>query len=219
MSTELLTYWVAYLIALTIMGAVAYRYREHTNEPETFIGMVVPVVIPLIQQAFSIDTEETGNGNRPLEPALLLMVVALSSSYFLGNVIAWAVDDKERFWPYYLSFLLWGTSGALTAGLQLRESEEDVLLHAAIVLAFGVLLPMIAVAYISTSPSLAISGDKPSSQTTPRSSPEEQRELRKRVIVFVSVCCTVFGAAMLSNAYQVFYRLFALLFGEPPATG
>ena len=148
MEIEVFTYRVAYAIAMTVMGAVAYRFKQHADEPETFLAMVVPVVIPIAQQAFSVGSGSNTSQVAPLnESSLLLMVVALSSSYFLGSVLAWAIDKKKNrkdqqnvdgdFRPFYVSFILWGALyGGLTVGARIREVNDGLLL----IFSLGVLI-------------------------------------------------------------------------------
>lgn len=135
------TYFMAYVVSITVMVAVSLRFARHHDEPLTFLGMIVPVVIPLVQETFAIE----GSDPSPFLISLLQMVVTLSTSYFLGSALAVAFEVKDdRIWTFYLSFLLWGTSGALIAGERLQSTSETIG-----VFGLGVVLPMMMVAGIS----------------------------------------------------------------------
>ena len=174
MEIEAITYWVAYFVALIIMFAVAYRFKQHSGEPETFLAMIVPMVIPIAQQTFAGDRS---TDHHP-EFSLLLMVVALSSSYFLGSVLALTVEEKEDFWPHYVSFIVWGAGyGGLTVGARLQEVTGSGIAPFGVVFGLGVMLPMLAVAYTAG----ALSG---------------AADMRFRVLRFIIICSGAIGAAM-----------------------
>ena len=197
------SYLVAYLISVIVMVAVAYRFRQHSDEPRTFLAMVVPVVIPVAQQAFSVEALEAPPG----WVALMLMIVVLSTSYFLGSVLNWAVEEKkvdqtdgkktdqvdqqagrevdqvgenkadqnDILWPFYVAFLFWGALyGGSAAGDYLR-SENAIIF--ALVFLFGVLIPMLAVAGTAG----AFSYSNP---------------MRNKVVVFITSCSGVIGVVM-----------------------
>ena len=196
------SYLVSYIVSLIIMIAVAYRFRRHADEPHTFLAMVVPVIIPLAQQAFSVGGEDSPSvlssesNMQSALTALMLMIVVLSTSYFLGSVLSWAreeeidkkgksdddvarerrrIAEQQSFWPFYVAFIVWGALyGGIATGAYLKNVHWAIF---TLVYLFSAPIPMLVVA--GTAGAFI------------------QAEMRKRVIRFIAVSSVAILVAMI----------------------